>query len=119
LAARDISRSDSWDASISATTAREAGNDEHHRTLLAFDERDDLSPEEKALAEMLKLLIEDYEEKCHPLPRVSPNASLNALMEDRGLKHKDIWPCLGQQRSRHGSAGRPALHQQGAGQAAG
>jgi len=31
----------------------------------------------------------------HPLPRVSPNESLRALMEDRGLKHKDIWPILG------------------------
>ena len=24
-----------------------------------------------------------------------PNESLNALMEERGLKHKDIWPVLG------------------------
>ena len=29
------------------------------------------------------------------LPRVSPNDSLEALMEERGLKHKDIWPVLG------------------------
>ena len=64
-------------------------------TLLALDERDDLSPEEEALAEVLTLLIEDYEEKNYPLPRVSPNESLNALMEERGLKHKDIWPDLG------------------------
>jgi HTH-type transcriptional regulator/antitoxin HigA len=71
---------------------------EHARvteTLLAFDEREDLSPEEEALAELLTLLIDDYEEKHHPLPRVSPNASLNALMVERGLKHKDIWPVLG------------------------
>jgi HTH-type transcriptional regulator / antitoxin HigA len=59
------------------------------------DERDDLSPEEQALAEVLTLLIEDYEEKYYPLPRVSPTASLNPLMEERGLKHKDIWPVLG------------------------
>jgi HTH-type transcriptional regulator/antitoxin HigA len=64
-------------------------------TLLALDERDELSPEEEALAEMLTLLIEDFEEKRYPLPRVSPNESLNALMEERGLKHKDIWPVLG------------------------
>jgi HTH-type transcriptional regulator/antitoxin HigA len=71
---------------------------EHARfaqTLLALDEREDLSPEEQALAEILTLLIEDYEEKYHPLPRVSPGESLNALMEERGLKHKDIWPVLG------------------------
>ena len=59
------------------------------------DERDELSPEEEALAEVLTLLIEDYEEKYHPLPRVSPTESLNALMGERGLKHKDIWPVLG------------------------
>jgi HTH-type transcriptional regulator/antitoxin HigA len=64
-------------------------------TLLALDDRDDLSPEEETLAEMLTLLIEDYEEKNYPLPQVSPNASLNAIMEERGLKHKDIWPILG------------------------
>ncbi len=71
---------------------------EHERftaSLLALDERDDLSPEEEALAEVLTLLIEDYEEKRHPLPRVSPGESLRALMEERGLKHKDIWPVLG------------------------
>ena len=63
--------------------------------LLQLDEREDLSPEEEDLAEVLTLLIEDYEEKHFPLPHVSPNDSLNALMEERGLKHKDIWPVLG------------------------
>ena len=63
--------------------------------LLELDEREDLSPEEEALAEVLTLLIEDYEEKTYPMPRLSPNESLKALMEDRGLKHKDIWPVLG------------------------
>ena len=63
--------------------------------LLALDQREDLSPEEEALAEVLTLLIEDYEEKRYPLPSVSPNDSLKALMEERELKHKDIWPVLG------------------------
>jgi HTH-type transcriptional regulator/antitoxin HigA len=63
--------------------------------LLRLDERDDLTPEEEALAEVLTLLIEDYEEKRYPMPRVSPNESLKALMDDRGLKHKDIWPVPG------------------------
>ena len=63
--------------------------------LLDLDDREDLSPEDEALAEVLTILIEDFEEKYHPLPRVSPNESLKALMEERGLKHKDIWPVLG------------------------
>lgn len=65
------------------------------KMLLQLDVRDDLTPEEEALAEVLTLLIEDYEEKAYPLPRVSPNVSLVALMEERGLQHKDIWPVLG------------------------
>jgi HTH-type transcriptional regulator/antitoxin HigA len=72
--------------------------DEHQRLmqiLLELDEREDLSPEEEALAEVLTLLIEDSEEKRHPLPAVSPHESRQALMEERGLKHKDIWPVLG------------------------
>jgi HTH-type transcriptional regulator / antitoxin HigA len=71
---------------------------EHRRLtemLLRLDDREDLSPEEEALAEVLTLLIEDYEEKYHPLPRVSLNESLKALMVEGGLKHKDIWPVLG------------------------
>ena len=74
------------------------GEAEHARVtelLLELDEREDLSPEEDALAEVLTLLIEDYEEKYHPLPRVSPNESLKALMEERELRHKDIWPIIG------------------------
>lgn len=63
--------------------------------LLELDERDGLSPEEEALAEVVTLLIEDYEEREHPLPRVSPTESLKALMDERGLRHKDIWPVLG------------------------
>lgn len=65
------------------------------QVLLGLDEREDLSPEEEALAEVLTLLIEDYENKHHPLPPVSPAESLLSLMEERGLKHKDIWPVLG------------------------
>src|SRR5450432_2582292 len=38
-------------------------------TLLGLDDREDLSPEEEALVEVLTLLIEDYEEKNYPLPR--------------------------------------------------
>ena len=68
-------------------------------------------PEEDALAEVLTLLIEDYEEKYHPLPRVSPNESLHALMEERGLKHKDIWPVLCNKGSRHRGVERTPVYE--------
>jgi HTH-type transcriptional regulator/antitoxin HigA len=71
---------------------------EHSRltaALLELDERENPSAEEDALAEVLTLLIENYEERRYPLPRASPGDSLKALMEERGLKHKDVWPVLG------------------------
>jgi HTH-type transcriptional regulator/antitoxin HigA len=71
---------------------------EHSRltaVLLELDERENPSAEEDALAEMLTLLIENYEDRRYPLPQVLPGDSLKALMEERGLKHKDVWPVLG------------------------
>jgi HTH-type transcriptional regulator / antitoxin HigA len=71
---------------------------EHSRLtalLLELDERENPSPEEDALAEVLTLLIESYEERRYPLPDVPPHESLKALIEERGLRHMDIWPVLG------------------------
>lgn len=74
-------------------------NDREHerltQLLLELDELETPTPEQDALAEMLTLLIENYEEKYHPLPEVPAHESLRALMEDCGLTHKDIWPVLG------------------------
>jgi HTH-type transcriptional regulator/antitoxin HigA len=84
---------------LAKTLPRPIRTDEEHERLTALllelDEREDRAPEEDALAEVVTLLIEDYEEKHYPLPRVSSHESLKALMEERGLKHKDIWPVLG------------------------
>ena len=84
---------------LSKSLPRPIRSDEEHarltQLLLELDERDKLTPEEDALAEVLTLLIEDYEDRHYPLPQVSPNESLNCLMEERGLHHKDIWPVLG------------------------
>lgn len=63
--------------------------------LLKLDERDDLSAEEEHLAEMLTILIEDFEAKRYPLPPVPPHEGLKALMAERGLRHRDVWPVLG------------------------
>jgi HTH-type transcriptional regulator/antitoxin HigA len=72
--------------------------EENKRTtalLLELDERDDLSPEEEQLAEMLAMLIQDFEAKHYPLPPVPPHEALKSLMEERGLRHRDVWPVLG------------------------
>ena len=38
--------------------------------------------------------LSNFESRHHPTPAVSPNASLRALMEKRGLRHKDIAAVL-------------------------
>ncbi len=73
----------------------EAENRRMTELLLQLDKRDNLSAEEEQLAEMLTILIEDFEAKRYPLPPVSPRDALKAMMEDRGLRHSDIWPVLG------------------------
>ena len=63
--------------------------------LLALDERTNLSVEEQQLAEMLTILIEEFEARRYDFPAVPPGEALKALMEERGLRHRDIWPVLG------------------------
>jgi len=63
--------------------------------LQELDLREDLSPEEEQLAELLTLLIEDFEERRYAMKPAPPLEMLEVLMEDRGLRHKDIWPVFG------------------------
>ena len=73
----------------------EADNERLIEMLSALDEREDLTPEEAAFAELLAIVIEDFEEKNYTLPAVAPQEALKALMEDRGLRHKEIAPVVG------------------------
>ena len=63
--------------------------------LAKLDDREDLSPEEDELAELLAALIEEYEGRRYPMGAVSPHAMLQHLMESRGLTHKDVWRLFG------------------------
>jgi HTH-type transcriptional regulator/antitoxin HigA len=73
----------------------EADNERLIEGLAALDEREDLTAEEAAFAELLAIVIDDFEEKHYQLPAVAPQEALNALMEDRGLRHKDIATVVG------------------------
>jgi len=53
-----------------------------------------LTPEEKALREILAALIEVYDERLE-LPEQSPHDMVRHLMEQRGLKQADLVPVLG------------------------
>jgi HTH-type transcriptional regulator / antitoxin HigA len=61
-----------------------------------FDERyGDLTANERKLADLLALLIEDFEAKCYQLPRASPLEAIAFLMDQHGLKQKDLVDIFG------------------------
>lgn len=49
-----------------------------------------LTKEEKELAELLTLLIENFEERNYSLPKASPREMLEFLMEQHGLRQADL-----------------------------
>jgi len=72
--------------------------EEHDRLaneLLRLDERENPSVEERELAELLTVLIDEYEERRYPIQRAEPRQTLRHLMEARGLTQKDLWKVFG------------------------
>lgn len=49
-----------------------------------------LSPEEEALLDVMVTLVEQFEEKAYPIPDAPPHTMLQFLMEQRGLRQKDL-----------------------------
>ena len=82
-------------ASLPIPPRSEGQNKKLIELLSQMDEREDLTPEEEAFAELLAIVIEDFEDRHYALPAVPPHEALKALMEDRGLRHKDVWPVVG------------------------
>jgi HTH-type transcriptional regulator/antitoxin HigA len=54
-----------------------------------------LSPEQERLAELLTTLIEQFEEQHYAVDRPSPVEAMKALMEERGLRQRDLIPVFG------------------------
>src|SRR5260370_878130 len=63
--------------------------------LMRLDEREDLSTEEKELAELLTVLIDEYEGRRYPIRKASPQKTLQHIMEARKLTQKDLWKVFG------------------------
>jgi HTH-type transcriptional regulator / antitoxin HigA len=55
----------------------------------------DLTPNERKLADLLALLIEDFEARNYQLPRSSPLEAISFLMDQHGLKQKDLVDIFG------------------------
>jgi len=54
-----------------------------------------LTTEEESLAELMTLLIRQFEESKYPLGRAEPVEALRILMEDRRLRQRDLIPVFG------------------------
>lgn len=65
------------------------------KELTRLDDREDLAPEERELAELLTVLIDQYEERRFPIQNASPRQTLQHLMEARNLTQKDLWKIFG------------------------
>lgn len=72
---------------------------EYHRLLrvsaqLMEKAESTITEEEGRLLEMLSMLIEDYEDRVHPLPKAEPHKMLNYLLQERQLRPSDLWTIL-------------------------
>jgi len=63
--------------------------------LMRLDEKERPSPEENELAQLLTILIGEYEERRYPIRKASPRQTLRHLMEARKLTQKDLWKVFG------------------------
>ena len=73
--------------------------DEEHERLLGeveslMDKGGHRTAEEDAALELMVRLIEDYDERHHPLPDPGPREMLVYLMEQRGLKQAGLIPIF-------------------------
>jgi HTH-type transcriptional regulator / antitoxin HigA len=54
-----------------------------------------MTKEESEFAALLTFLIEDFEEKHYDLPKASPTETIRFLMDQNGLKQKDLIDVFG------------------------
>ncbi len=74
----------------------EKENEKYTEILYDLDRRNKtLTPAEKELADLLTLLIEDFEERRYQLPRAEPLEVLRFLMDQHGLKQNDLVDVFG------------------------
>jgi HTH-type transcriptional regulator/antitoxin HigA len=63
--------------------------------LEALDAKEKLTAAERRLAELLTVLIEDFEEEAYSLKPARPVEVLRELMESNGLRQKDLLDIFG------------------------
>jgi len=73
----------------------EAENEYYIEALYVLEQKRSLTREEKEFSDLLTLLIEEFEERRYQLPRSTPLQALAFLMEQHGLKQKDLTDIFG------------------------
>jgi HTH-type transcriptional regulator / antitoxin HigA len=73
----------------------EAENQVYIEMLYALEQKPNPRREERELADLLTVLIENFEDAHYSLPRSSPLQALEFLMAERGLKQKDLVSIFG------------------------
>lgn len=73
----------------------ERENEYYIQALYELDRHKKLSPEERELANLLTLLIEEFEERHYSLPKATPVEMLAFLMDQHSLKQKDLVDVFG------------------------
>jgi HTH-type transcriptional regulator/antitoxin HigA len=71
---------------------------EYHRLLGAakrlMDTPEAISEEEGRRLELLSIVIEEYEDRVHPLPKAEPHIMLRHLLEENDMKPSALWEAL-------------------------
>jgi HTH-type transcriptional regulator / antitoxin HigA len=81
---------------LPAVIQSEAENERLLAELADLDKRHDaLSPEERAYAGLLTVLIEAFEDANYALEGSTPHSRLRSLMEERGLRQRDLLEVFG------------------------
>ncbi len=73
----------------------EKQNEQYISGLSQLESKKQLTAEEAHLAELLTLLISDYEDKHYQLPTAEPREVVRELMRANGLRQKDLVDVFG------------------------
>ena len=73
----------------------EAENEHYIRVLEILDTKSNPTPAEKALADLLTMLIENFEEQHYALRKATPLENLTELMQTHNLKQRDLVDVFG------------------------
>jgi HTH-type transcriptional regulator/antitoxin HigA len=73
----------------------EKENEAYAEILCDLDQRKKVTPAQRELAKLLTLLIEDFEARRYQLPHSKPLDVLQFLMDEHGLKQKDLVSVFG------------------------